>query len=79
MLRKTIKVSAIVIAILLALAFKVPFLFKGKILTLAREQVNKNINAHVDFSDVDISLFRHFPRLSIGLENLQIVGTELSD
>src|SRR5450432_4740169 len=76
MLRKTIKVSAIVIVILLALAFTLPLLFKGKILTLAREQVNKNINARVDFSDVDISLFRHFPRLAVGLENLQVVGAE---
>ena len=76
MLRKTIKVSAIVIFILLALAFTLPLLFKGKILSLAREQVNKNVNAHVDFSDVDISLFRHFPRLAVGLENLEVVGIE---
>ncbi len=76
MLRKTGKLSAFVIAILLALAFTLPFIFKGKILALAREQVNKNINAQVDFSDVNISLFRHFPRLAVGLENLQVVGVD---
>ncbi|HEY2350296.1 MAG TPA: AsmA family protein, partial [Puia sp.] len=76
MLRKTLKFSAIVIAILLVLAFSLPFIFKGKILALAREQVNNNINARVDFSDVDISLFRHFPRLAVGLENLQVTGSE---
>jgi hypothetical protein len=75
MLRKTLKLSAFVIAILLALAFTLPFIFKGKILALAREQVNKNVNARVDFADVDISLFRHFPRLAVGLENLQVIGT----
>jgi hypothetical protein len=63
MLRKTLKLSAITIAILLLLAFSLPFIFKGKILTLARDQVNKNINARVDFSDVDLSLFRHFRRI----------------
>src|ERR1700682_3167047 len=76
MLRKIIKVSAIVLAVLIVLAFTIPFLFQGKILTFAREQVNKKINARVDFSDVDISLFRHFPRLAVGLDNLQVVGTE---
>src|SRR5258706_9474469 len=76
MMRKTIKVSAVVLAVLLVLAFTLPYLFKGKILAIAREQVNKNINARVDFSDVDISLFRHFPRLAVGLENLQVVGIE---
>src|SRR3954468_6020370 len=74
MLRKTLKYFAIGIAILLILAFSLPFIFKGKILSLAREQVNKNVNARVNFSDVDVSLFRHFPRLAVGLEDLQIVG-----
>ena len=74
MLRKTLKLSAITLAILLILAFSLPFLFKGKILALAREQANKNLNARVDFSDVNLSLFRHFPRLAVGLENPQIIG-----
>ncbi len=76
MLKKILKITAITLAVLIALALTLPFIFKGKILALAREQVNKNINATVDFSDVDISLFRHFPRLAVGLENLQVVGTE---
>ena len=75
MLKKTLKIFAILLALLVLLAFALPFLFKGKIMALAREQVNKHINATVDFSDVDISLFRHFPRLAVGLDNLQIVGT----
>src|SRR6195952_3184014 len=74
MLRKTLKLSSFVIAILLVLAFTLPFLFKGKILSVAREQVNKNVNARIYFTDVDISLFRHFPKLSVGLENLQVIG-----
>jgi hypothetical protein len=75
MLKKTLKVSAIVLTILLVLAFSLPIVFKSKILTIAREQFNKNINATVSFTDVNISLFRHFPRLTVGLDNLQIVGT----
>ena len=74
MLRKTLKITAIVLAVLLLLAFSIPFLFKGKILAIAREQINNKVNATVDFTDVDISLFRHFPRLSVGLDNLQVVG-----
>lgn len=76
MLKKTLKITAIIMAFLLLLAFSLPFLFKGKILAIARTQINNNINAKVDFSGVDISLFRHFPRLAIGLDNLQVVGKE---
>lgn len=43
-------------------------------MTLVKDEINKSINAKVDFKDVDISLFRHFPKLSVGLENLQVVG-----
>jgi AsmA-like C-terminal region/AsmA family len=74
MLKKILKTTAIILAVLVALAISLPFIFKGKILALARAQVNKSVNATVDFSDVDISLFRHFPRLAVGLENLQVVG-----
>ena len=77
MLKKTLKISAILLTALLVIAFTLPFLFKGKILAIAREQVNKNVRARVDFSDVNISLFRHFPRLAVGLENLQIIGTDV--
>jgi hypothetical protein len=76
MIKKILKISAIILVFLILTAFTLPFVFKGKILSIAREQTNKNINATVDFSDVDISLFRHFPRLAIGLNNLQIVGNE---
>jgi len=74
MLKKILKISAIVLAVFLALAFTLPFLFKGKILAMARQGVNKNLNATVDFSDVDLSLFRHFPRLAIGLDDISVTG-----
>jgi len=76
MLKKTLKISAILLAVLITTAFTVPFLFKGKILAIARKEVNSHIHASVNFSDVDISLFRHFPSLAVGLDNLQVVGTD---
>jgi hypothetical protein len=32
------------------------------------------VQAQVDFSGVDLSLFRHFPKLAIGLDSLRITG-----
>ena len=75
-MRKILKISAITLAVLLALAFTLPIIFKGKIVAIAREQVNKNINATVEFTDVNLSLFRQFPRLAVGLENLRITGRD---
>ena len=44
-------------------------------MAIAKKQINKNLSAQVDFKDVDISFFRHFPHVAAGLENLQIIGT----
>ena len=76
MVIKVVKVTLIVLLVLIGVAFAAPFLFKGKILAFAKDQANKNLNAKVDFKDVDISFFRHFPRIAVGLEGLQIVGVE---
>jgi len=75
MLKKILKITGISLATLIVILFVAPFIFKGKIIAIAKEQINKNINANVDFKDLNLSFFRHFPRVSCALENLQVIGT----
>lgn len=75
MVKKIVKITGIVLLSLIIIAFLLPLLFKGKIMAIAKKEINKNLNAQVDFKDVDISFFRHFPHVAAGLENLQIIGT----
>lgn len=74
MFKKILKITGISLLVLLVLAFTLPMVFKGTILKKVKAEVNKKLNAKVDFADVDISIFRHFPKLAVGLNNLQIVG-----
>lgn len=74
MLKKIAKITGITLGSLLVILFVAPFIFKGKIIAIAKEQINKNINANVDFKDLSLSFFRHFPRVSVALEELQVVG-----
>jgi len=74
-MKKTLKITGIVLLILLGVAFAIPLLFKGKITNLIKTQVNKSLTAKVDFSDVDLSLFRNFPRLAVRLDSLRVTGT----
>ncbi len=74
MLRSLGKIVLVVFLLLTCFAFTAPFIFKGKILQLAKNGVNCNLNAKTDFSDVDISFFRQFPRVSVGLENIYVKG-----
>ncbi len=73
-MKKLLKYSGITLASLLVLAFILPILFKGKIVSAVKAGNNKNIEAKVDFTDVNLSLFRHFPQLSISLENIAVTG-----
>ncbi len=75
-LKKFLKIFFITILVLIGLLFATPYIFKGKIVTLVKKEINKNLNAKVDFKDVDISFFRRFPKVSIGLDDLQVIGTD---
>lgn len=74
MIKKILKITGISLLILLVVAFALPYMFKGKILQLVKTELNKKLDAKVDFADVDVSIFRHFPKLSVGINQLQIVG-----
>ena len=75
-LKKTLKITGITLLVLLILAFLIPVLFKKQITTLVKKEINKSLTANVDFRDVSLSLFRHFPKVSIALEDLSVVGTD---
>lgn len=66
------KITGIVLLILGSFVWAAPYIFKGKITALIKAQISEKILAHVNFSGADISLFRHFPKLSIGLDDVQI-------
>jgi len=74
-LKKIIKILLIVLLILIGLLFATPYIFKDKIVSLVKKEVNTNLAATVDFKDVNISFFRHFPKVSIALDDLQVIGT----
>lgn len=76
MLKKVLKITGISLLVLIVILFTAPFIFKGKIVKIAKEQINKNINAKADFKDVSLSFFRHFPRVSLALEELQVIGLD---
>ena len=75
MLKKILKIVGIAVVVLILAAIAIPYFFKDKIVAKVKSELNDMLTAKVDFKDVDISLFRHFPRLAVGLEDLQITNT----
>ncbi|MCW3788851.1 AsmA family protein [Plebeiibacterium sediminum] len=75
-MKKFIKVFAIIIGVFVLLLFITPILLKGKIETLAKEEINKQINATVNWDDFSLSLIRKFPSLSVNMSGLSVIGSQ---
>ncbi|MEI8101334.1 MAG: hypothetical protein WCH09_07205, partial [Bacteroidota bacterium] len=75
--KKIAKITGISLGAIIALLFILPFLFKGKIVSAVKEAANNNLNAKVSFNDdVSLSLLRNFPNLSLGIDNVKVVGVD---
>ena len=76
-LKKIGKITGICLGAIIALLFILPFLFKGKIVNAVKEAANNNLNAKVSFNDnVSVSLLRNFPNLSLGIQDVKVVGVD---
>lgn len=75
--RRIAKITGITLLLLIAAALLIPILFKKQITTLVKKEINKSLVATVDFSDVSLSFFRHFPKLSVSIKDLSVVGTDV--
>ncbi len=78
-LKKGLKITGITLVVLLAAAIATPFFFKDKIVEKVKEGINKELNAKVDFTNVDISFLRHFPKIAVRLEGLDVKGVGTFD
>src|SRR6185436_11882287 len=75
-MKKLFKWIGIVVLILVVLMIALPFIFKDKIVEKIKSEANASLNAKFDFSDFSLSLFRHFPNLSMEIEGLSILNNE---
>lgn len=73
-MKKFFKILLIVFGVFFLILLVAPFFLKKPIEKIAKEQINKSLNAKVDFSGIKISLIRNFPNAYVALEDFTIVG-----
>lgn len=74
MAKKVLRIFAIAIACILLLLIILPFALKGKIVDRVKTEINKNLNATVEFGNFGLSLIRNFPNATLFLNDLKIIG-----
>lgn len=72
--KKGLKITGIVIGTILVIMLVLPFAFKGKILEIVKKEANNMLNAKLEFADLNLSFFSHFPKASIELQQLSLTG-----
>lgn len=73
-MKKAFKIIGIILLVFALLLVATPFIFKGKIKELVLKSINKNVDAVVAFNDVDLSLFKNFPKATIIIDDLSIIN-----
>lgn len=73
-MKKFLKILAIVFILLIGFIIAIPFIFRGKIIETIKTQANENLNASLNFSDVNLTLLSTFPDLSLSVKSLSITG-----
>ncbi len=73
-MKKFIKIVSIIILCFLVVILVLPFAFQGKILKMAKDQINSSLNAKADFDKLSLSFLRYFPNATVGLKKLYVAG-----
>ena len=75
-MKKVLKIVGITILIIITLLIAIPFAFQGQIKDMVKRFINENVNAKVEFSDVNLSFIRSFPQAHLSVNNLVITNFE---
>lgn len=73
-MKKGLKITGIVLACILVLMIVLPYAFRGKIKEMVITEGNKMLRAQFNFGNLDISLFKNFPKASITLNHFWLKG-----
>ena len=69
-MKRFIKILLGAICVIFILLLLLPSLFEGKIETIVKKEINKSVNARVDYSNLSLSFLRNFPNISFRLDSI---------
>ncbi|MDA6072161.1 hypothetical protein NJT12_21265 [Flavobacterium sp. AC] len=74
-LLKTAKYLGITFVVIIGLLFLTPIIFADKIKEQIKKTANEKLTAELNYSDVSVSFFQHFPSLTLTLSDLSLNGS----
>lgn len=73
-MKKFLKITGIVLGVILILLIAAPIVFESQLEDLVKKTINRNVNARVEFDNIDLTLFRSFPKATLVLNDVSLVN-----
>jgi hypothetical protein len=73
-MKRVLAIVGGLLALVLVLLLVLPLLLKNQIVARAKQAANRSVNARVDWRDAGLSFFRHFPNLTLRLDDLTVAN-----
>ncbi|WP_010229039.1 AsmA family protein [Gillisia marina] len=73
-MKKAFKIIGFTLLVIIVLLVTAPFIFEAQLKDMVKKTINKNVNANVEFSDLNLTLFRSFPQATLVLKDLSIIN-----
>ena len=74
--KKILLFFGILFFLLIGAIIAIPFLFKDKVNETVKREINKQLNATVDYSNVKLGLIKSFPNLRFSVDDLTVIGKD---
>lgn len=75
-MKKLLKAVVAAVAILLLVLLSAPMLLRSRITEAVKREANEVLAARFDFESLNISFLRHFPKASLEMRGMTLVGAE---
>jgi len=76
LIKRLLKWTGITFLVLIILIILLPILFKDQIIQIIKDEANANLNAELDFGEVNLSLLSTFPKFSLEINDLTLTGVD---
>ena len=73
-MKRTVVISLSVLVLFFVALLALPVLYEKEINLKIKHELNSLFDAHIQYSDADLSFIRSFPHVSISLQHFEIVG-----
>jgi len=71
-MKKVVKITGVILLTLLLVLFLSPFLFQDRIKQEIKNLANRTLKSELNFTEMNVSFFTHFPHLSVTLTDFSL-------